>query len=255
MSVVDYAGSKRPRPGFSRGPRLPRGGAPPRIRAQVNGARRWFRAGDLSFQPSGHEDRPAAVHRLVRLEISGPAADFRHGFLPIAGAIALAAGLTASSPTSEPPPLLEWPRPHRPPRRRPPRAHALPGVLVVIPLAASRPSSKFGQRQKRILVFMNPTRPARRRLPDQAGLLPSARRQDASASASPNRNSLPPRKNTDFIFSSSAKSSDSSAPQASSSSSCSSSGTSRLHLPPAPVRWRARRAGLLPSSTSASRPP
>jgi len=129
----------------------------PGIGAQVNGARRWFRAGDLSFQPS--ELMKIGLPLFIAWYASkypDRLQTFRHGFLPIAGAIALAAGLTAVEPDLGTAALLGMAGGLTALLAGVRLAHALPGVLVVIPLAALAAFQKFGHAQKRILVFMNP---------------------------------------------------------------------------------------------------
>jgi len=66
---------------------------------RINGARRWFRLGGLSFQPSELAKLAVLVFVSAWLcDARERLADFRRGFLPAAGAVGLLAGLVLVEP-------------------------------------------------------------------------------------------------------------------------------------------------------------
>ncbi|NUN47353.1 MAG: putative lipid II flippase FtsW [Candidatus Brocadiae bacterium] len=129
----------------------------PGVGAEVNGARRWFRAGSMSFQPSELMKIALPVF-LAWLLTRDPARvrTFRGGFLPAAGAIACAAGLTALEPDFGTAALLAASGGLVALLGGVRFAHALPPVLAVIPVVGIAAWSRFDHVKARLAIFLDP---------------------------------------------------------------------------------------------------
>lgn len=177
----------------------------PAIGANVNGARRWFRAGDLSFQPSELMKIALPVFLAWYLG-SDPerARTFKRGFLPAAGAIALAVGLTALEPDLGTAGLLAISGGCVALLGGVRLLHALPGVIAVVPVAALGAFLKFDHVKKRLLVFMDPDADplgAGYQIKQALIAMGSGGKYGAGLGMSRQKLFFLPEKHTDFIFS------------------------------------------------------
>ncbi|MCE9581202.1 MAG: putative lipid II flippase FtsW [Planctomycetes bacterium] len=177
----------------------------PHVGAEVNGARRWFRLGDLSFQPS--ELMKIALPLFLAWYLGKDperARTFKRGFLPVAGAIAFAVGLTAIEPDLGTAGLLAISGGCVALLGGVRLVHALPGVLAVVPVAALGAFLKFDHVKKRLLVFMNPDADplgAGYQIKQALIALGSGGKFGAGLGMSRQKLFFLPEKHTDFIFS------------------------------------------------------
>ncbi|MBI2921738.1 MAG: putative lipid II flippase FtsW [Planctomycetes bacterium] len=177
----------------------------PGVGVEVNGARRWFRAGELSFQPSELMKIALPVF-LAWLLSRDPerARTFRGGLVPAAGVIALAAGVTAIEPDLGTAALLATAGGLVALLGGIRLAHALPSVLVVLPLAALAAYKKFQHAQDRIFVFLDPDAdPLGRGYQIKQALLGlgAGGQHGVGIGLSKQKLFFLPEKHTDFIFS------------------------------------------------------
>ncbi len=177
----------------------------PGIGATVNGARRWFRAGDLSFQPS--EFMKIALPLFLAWYLGRDperAKTFKRGFLPAAGAIALAVGLTAIEPDLGTAALLAMAGSCVALLGGVRLLHALPCTLAVLPVAAVGAYFKFQHARDRIFVFLDPDAdPLGRGYQIKQALIAMGSGGTYGAGLGMSRQKLffLPEKHTDFIFS------------------------------------------------------
>ncbi|KAF0246672.1 MAG: cell division protein [Planctomycetota bacterium] len=177
----------------------------PGIGSEVNGARRWFRAGDLSFQPSELMKIGLPVFLAWYLGRDPERArSFKRGFLPAAGAIALAVGLTAIEPDLGTAALLAIAGSCVAILGGVRLLHAIPCALAVLPVAAVGAYFKFQHAQERIFVFLNPDAdPLGRGYQIKQALIALGSGGTCGAGLGMSRQKLffLPEKHTDFIFS------------------------------------------------------
>lgn len=177
----------------------------PGVGATVNGARRWFRAGDLSFQPS--EFMKLALPLFLAWYLGRDperAKTFKRGFLPAAGAIALAVGLTAIEPDLGTAALLALAGSCVALLGGVRLLHAVPCVLAVLPVAAVGAWFKFQHARDRIFVFLDPDAdPLGRGYQIKQALIAMGSGGTYGAGLGMSRQKLffLPEKHTDFIFS------------------------------------------------------